>query len=191
MRRPRSRRALLSSAVPIPIAIAGCSDWELTSSEEAPESGLVPDGAYDCDDIDRPDPPEPHPDDALEPASYPSAPASVLEDGDQYAREFEEAYRNNAFLEEYGSATQSFEFAFENGRMEETEPEADRDAVVVSIVYTVEAETRSATHPTEWYTRVTYYIDDHVALRARNQGVASEPSFDPNPREGDPVDCFE
>lgn len=192
MRTPRSRRALLTAVVSISAAIAGCSEGQLSGpSDDTDDSETVSADAYDCADVDRPTPDPPARDDALESASYPDRPASLLEDADRFVREFETAYRRNAFLEEYGSETRAFDFRFRSHRTDEVTSSADREAVLVALVYDLSAETRQAVNE-EWSTRVTYYVDDRVAFRARHDGVASDPAFEPDPRSAaDPVVCFD
>lgn len=189
---PRSRRSLLASVLPLTAAIAGCFDGRFAGSDAPAESGIVATDAYDCDDVDRPDPSMPSDGEALEPADYPEPPASVLEGADSYVREFEEAYRRNTFLAEYGPETREFGFRFETRQVDHVASNDDREAVLVAVVYHLSAETRQADRPDEWDTRVTYYVDDHVVLRDRYEGVAGDPSIDPDPRaDGEPVACFE
>lgn len=190
MRTPRSRRALLSAVVPFTTALAGCFEDRFTSEDES-TSAFVSEDEYDCDDIDRPEPDEPSHDDALKPVSYPS-PESFPDGADEFALEFEEAYRLNTFLDQYGTETRWFEFQFEASQLQKIEPESERDAVRVSLIYTLSTGLKQGRQPTEYDTRVTYYVDENVALRARHRGVAREPTFDPDPRSaGSPVACFE
>lgn len=192
MRRPRSRRSLLASVPATCVALTGCFEGRLTGSDGPSESGVVPADAYDCDDTDRPAPSAPSHDEALEPADYPDPPESVLEEADDYVREFEESYRRNEFLAEYGPATRAFDFRLVSRQVDVVESEDDRDGVLVSIVYHLTTETRQADQPDEWDTRVTYYVDENVVFRARYDGIADSPSFDPDPRdEGVPVTCLE
>lgn len=191
MRKPRSRRALLTSMVGLSLGVAGCFQGNLTESEESLDSGIVSADTFDCDDVDRPEPMEPSRDDALDPALYPTPPNPLLESADEYVREFEAAYRRNAFLEEYGSETDGFDFQFEEGETKPVDTESDRDAKLVSLVYDLTTETRGNPAESERSVRVTYYVDEHIVLRARYSGFADGPSFDPDPRNaGEPVACF-
>lgn len=190
---PRSRRALLLSVLPVSMALAGCFNGRFTDADETSEPGVVPADDYDCADIERPEPPTPSHPDALERATYPEPPESVVDAADQYALEFEQAYRRNAFLEQFSSQTRRFEFESETQAMDSVESESERDAVLVSIVYTLETETPQVPKSIERDTRATYYIDENIVLRARyNGGLADEPSFNPDPRRaGKLVACFE
>lgn len=196
MRTPRSRRALLSAAVPFTTALAGCFESRLTSTDD-PESEFISEDEYDCADIDRPEPDDPSHSHALEAAQYPS-PSDPLTDADEFARAFEEAYRRNSFLDVYGSATRVFDFEFGASQLEriesELESESGMEAVLVSIIYDLSTETQQGTPTTEYDSRVTYYIDENVALRARYQrGIANEPDpYNPDPRDtGTAVMCFD
>lgn len=192
MRTPRSRRALLISAVPIAMSIAGCFETGETKTAKEPNSGVGLSDEYDCTDVERPEPAAPARDDALEPATYPDPPDPLLDEVEQYALEFERAYRRNDVLESYGSESGTFEFEFRSRRMTTVESESANDAALVAIVYNVTVGTRQTTHPPERDTRVTYYVDESIALRARYTGLANDPEFDPDPREvGDPVACFD
>lgn len=192
MRKPRSRRALLTSMVGLSLGAAGCFEGDLTESDESPDSGVVPADRFDCDDVDRPEPTPPARDDALEPALYPTPPNPLLESVDDYVREFEAAYRQNAFLAEYGSETDGFDFDLEERETKSVDTESDRDAKLVSLVYDLTTKTRGNPEESERSIRVTYYVDEGIVLRARYSGFADGPSFDPDPRsEGDPVACFQ
>ena len=187
----RSRRALLTSMAGVSLGLAGCFEGDFTGSDESLDSGVVPAETFDCDDVDRPNPTPPARDGALEPATYPTPPNPLLEAADEYVREFEAAYRRNAFIEDYGSETDGFDFEFEARRTNEVDSESDHDAVLVSIVYNLSTETRGNDDTPERYTRVTYYVDENIVLRARYDGIADGPSFEPDPRSaGDPVACF-
>ncbi|APX97417.1 hypothetical protein [Natronorubrum daqingense] len=200
MRTPRTRRSLLSSVLPVTAALAGCFDGQLARTDDD-DAELVSPDEYDCGDRDRPDPEEPVAGEALERVSYPTAPESVSDDAETYALEFEQAYRQNAFLEEYGSEAHDVHFDLERNRMTEIEgnpdvesdAEMETEAVVVSIVYDYTTATSQGSNPTERGTRVTYYIDENVTIRARNQGIADEPEFEPDPRgeTGTVVACSE
>lgn len=191
MRRPRSRRALLASLLPVTAGLTGCFDSRLPESEKPLESGVVPVDAYDCADTERPLPATPSVDDALEPASYPVPSEPLLDDVDQFVREFEAAYRRNAFIEAFGAVTRAFDFRFGTRRTNEIESESDRDAALVSMVYHLETETATGGERPEWATRVTYYVDENIVLRARYDGIADGPKFEPDPRSaGEPVACF-
>lgn len=193
MRKPRSRRALLTSMVGLSLGAAGCFEDDLTSSEseESLDSGVVPADEFDCDDVDRPDPSPPIRDGALEPATYPTPPNPLLESAGEYVREFEAAYQQNAFLEEYGSETEGFEFDLEARDAKSVDAESDRGAKLVSLVYDLTTKTRRTPEESERSIRVTYYVDEYIVLRARYAGLADEPTFDPDPRNaGDPVACF-
>ena len=194
MRTPRSRRALLSAVLPFSMAFAGCFEEQLTSADD-PESEFISEDEYDCAGIDRPEPDDPVRNHSLESVPYPSS-SDPLTDAEAFAREFEEAYRHNGFLEEYGSATRTFDFTVEGSELEpiESEPESEMEAVLVSIVYDLSTETERGTPTNERGSRVSYYIDEHVALRSRYQhGFANEPDpFDPDPRDaGAAVICFD
>ncbi|WP_226377463.1 hypothetical protein [Haloterrigena turkmenica] len=193
MRKPRSRRALLTSMVGLSLGAAGCFESDLTSSEseESLESGVVPADEFDCDDVDRPDPSPPIRDEALEPATYPTPPNPLLESAGEYVRDFEAAYQHNAFLEEYGSETEEFEFDLEARDAKPVDAESDREAKLVSLVFDLTTKIRRTPEKSERSIRVTYYVDEHIVLRARYSGLADEPTFDPNPRSaGGPVACF-
>lgn len=191
MRRPRSRRALLASVASLSLGIAGCFEGELSSSDETLDSGLVSADQYDCTDVERPEPEAPDREGALEPASYPDPP-DALEAADEYVREFEEAYRRNDFIATYGAETAGFDFEFDTRQTDEVESDAERDAVLVSLVYHLTTETRRNAESPEQYTRVTYYVDENIVLRARYRGIADGPAFEPDPRDaGEPVACFE
>ncbi|SDK38592.1 hypothetical protein [Natronorubrum texcoconense] len=196
MRTPRSRRALLSAVLPFSMAFAGCFEEQLTSADD-PESEFISEDEYDCADIDRPEPEDPVQSHGLESMAYPS-PSDPLTDAEAFAREFEEAYRHNGFLEEYGSATRVVSFSVRDSELERIESnlesESEMEAVLVSIVYDLSTETQRGTPTNERGSRVSYYVDDHVALRSRYQhGIASEPDpFDPDPRDaGTAVVCFD
>ena len=192
MRKPRSRRALLTSMVGLSLGAAGCFESDVTDSDKSLDSGVVSADTFDCDDVDRPEPMEPTRDEALEPALYPTPPNPLLESAAEYVREFEAAYQQNDFLEEYGSETDAFDFKFEEGEAKPVDAESDRDAKLVSLVYDLTTKTRGSPEKSERSIRVTYYVDEHVVLRARYSGLADEPSFDPDPRSaGDPVACFQ
>ncbi|QFU81977.1 hypothetical protein [Natronorubrum aibiense] len=191
MRTPRSRRALLATAVSFSVAFAGCFDDQFTD-DDPDEPRVVSTDEYDCVNSERPDPLPPEQENAIEPGSYPSRPTSLLETGDQYVLEFERTYRRNAFVEEYGSETRTFEFELQTQQMDALESDDRREAILVSIVYNLTTATRQLPTSTERDTRVTYYVDENVVLRARYNGLADEPSFDPDPRDaGTPVACFE
>ncbi|SIS15186.1 hypothetical protein [Natronorubrum thiooxidans] len=188
MRQCRSRRALLTAAMPFAVAIAGCSEGQHTSKENPDDSGIVSTAAYDCADSDRPSPTLPD----VEPEPYPSPPASMSDGAGQYVLEFERAYRRNAFLEAYGSETQTFDFQFRARQLDDIGSDSDQEAVLVSIVYDLTTATQGVPASTERDTRVTYYVDENVVLRARYNGLANEPAFEPDPRDaGNPVVCFE
>ncbi|QCC53985.1 hypothetical protein [Natronorubrum bangense] len=193
MRPPRSRRSLLAAAIPSAVALAGCFEREFTSHDEPTDPGIVPPDRYDCADSDRPDPETLSHADDVEPAPYPSPPSSVSDGADQYVLEFEQAYRRNTFLETYGSEADQFEFRFQERQIDGIESDTEMEAVLASIVYDLTTSTRQTDASTERDTRVTYYVDENVVLRARYRGgLADEPSFDPDPRDaGDPVACFE
>ncbi|WP_440766720.1 hypothetical protein [Natronorubrum sp. DTA7] len=195
MRTPRSRRALLSAVLPFTMTLAGCFEERLTSADD-PESEFVSEDEYDCADIDRPEPDDSAHNHGLEPMPYPS-PSDPLTDAEAFAREFEEAYRHNGFLEAYGSATRMFDFTVGDSELDpiesEHESESEMEAVLVSIVYDLSTKTQRGAPTNERGSRVSYYIDEHVALRSRYQhGIASEPDpFDPDPRDaGTAVVCF-
>lgn len=176
--------------VGLSLGLAGCFDGNPASSDAPPDSGVVSADAFDCDDVERPDPSTPDRDGALEPATYPDPPAPSAETVDEFVREFEAAYRRNAFIETYAEEAVGFDFEFDSQRTNEVESESGRDAVLVSIVYHLTTETRPSNSSSEQYTRVTYYIDENIVLRAAYEGVADSPSFDPDPRtEGEPVAC--
>lgn len=192
MRTPRSRRALLVSAVSLSATVAGCFEGRFTGSDDTLNSGVVPADTYDCADVERPEPDTPTRDLALEPAEYPDRPESLLQGIVEYVREFETVYRRNEFISSYKSETETFDFRFEEAQTNEVESESDRDAVLVAIVYTLSKTTRGNDWPPERYTLVTYYVDENVMLRAHYGGPVNGPAFDPNPRtSGDPVACFE
>lgn len=192
MRRLRSRRTLLTSLVGLSLGTAGCFGGTLTESDDSLDSGVVPADAFDCDEVDRPDPPTPDRDGALDPVSYPDLPAELLESALEYVREFEAAFRRNTFIEEYGSETAEFDIEFETWDTERVGSESDRAAVLVAVVYNLTTKTRLNDEDPERYTRVTYYVDENVALRARYDGIAQDASIEPDPRSaGELVACFE
>jgi hypothetical protein len=186
MKRPRSRRSLLAS---ISAAAAAVTTGGLAgpATDRSLASGVVPADRYDRRDAVRPDPPD---DAALEPGSYPSnrtPPLSVTTGVIRYVTDFERAYRRNAFLVRYGPAARSFELRRTGRRAAAVDPAASVDAVLVAIVYDLTARTRYGAED-EWGTRVTYYVDANVVLRARYDGVAADPAFEPDPRtNGAPV----
>lgn len=200
MRSVWSRRALLASTAAA--LVAGCSGSRDANTDEPSPDAIVPAERYDCSDVDRPDPDELASEDgaALEPLAYPERPSSLASDGDGYVVEFERAYRRNALLEEYGDDARGFEFTatdWELTVVEPDDPEAgangsrEVDPVMVAVVYDLSTETTVGTYD-EWDVRVTYYVDEHVVLRSRYDGIASGAAFDPDPRTtGDPVACSE
>ncbi|SEQ84292.1 hypothetical protein [Natrinema salaciae] len=208
MNRPRSRRTLLASvATTAAVATGGFEYSSNGSGDSALESGTVPADRYECRDVDRPEPDVPTDEDALEPREYPSRPAetgsgeestdrpsSLVRGANQFVTEFERAYRQNAFLERYGSVAQTFELRRTDARRAAIGSAGNPDAVLVAIIYNVTTETQYATTGArdEWDVRVTYYVDENVVLRARYGGIADEPVFDPDPRtQGVLVACFE
>ena len=193
MRPPHFRRSVLVAAIPFTVALAGCFEGESTSHDEPTGSGIVPSDSYDCADTDRPDPETLSHTDDVEPAPYPAPPSPVSDGADQYVLEFERAYRRNMFLETYGAEADRFEFRFQERQIDGIESDTEMEAVLASIVYDLTTSTRQTDASTERDTRVTYYVDENVVLRARYRGgLADEPSFDPDPRDaGEPVACFE
>ncbi|WP_254521954.1 hypothetical protein [Natrinema caseinilyticum] len=207
MNRPRSRRALLASfATSTAAATGGFQRASSDGNALSLESGLVPDGWYRCSEITRPTPVVPLDTDGLELRPYPEPPSelvsvvdgrpgrssSTLRDGAvAYATEFERSYRQNAFLDRYGSVTRFFELRRSTWQATRIDSATGESAVLVSIVYNLTTRTRHSPANDEWDTRVTYYFDDRIALRARYDGIAEQPTFSPDPRrEGDLVECF-
>lgn len=195
MRAPRSRRALLTTLPLISVACAGCFDGRPTSAGDDTNANVVASDEYDCDDVERPstEPLEERDERTLEPVDYPDPPGDLLETVDQFVREFEEAYRRNGFLEEYGAAMRSFDFQYRTTRVKAAESAPDRDAALVAVVYDLSIETVQDDQR-EWDTRVVYYVDDTVVLRARYRGIdaGGQPEFRPDPRHaGTAVDCLE
>lgn len=195
MRTPRSRRALLTSVPLVAASLAGCFDSRFTSADDEQNSQVVDAEEYDCADLERPpaDPDLPS-DLTLEPADYPDPPADVVAEADQYAHAFEEAYRRNAFLEEYGTTAGSFDFRYLESRADGVDSDEDEDAALVAIVYDLVTETTRGDSLEDWAVRVVYYVDESVALRARYDGLHAGDSlpFIPDPRrDGTLVDCFE
>ncbi|ELY65158.1 hypothetical protein [Natrinema versiforme] len=210
MNRPRSRRTLLASIATT--AAVGTGGFEYDSSGVSGTDladGLVPADQYECSDVDRPEPDPTTDEDALEPRAYPSPPwkTSAGEDGkspesvsslvygaSRYVTAFERAYRRNAFLDRYQSATRTFDLQRTGYRTIPIESETNREAVLVALRYdlTMETQPNAVTPRDEWNIRVTYYLDERLLLRARYNGVTEGLAVDPDPRtQGDLVACFD
>ncbi|ELY97874.1 hypothetical protein C481_18100 [Natrialba asiatica DSM 12278] len=209
---------------------AGCSEaWFDDPETPAETSTTVTPESYDCSDLSRP---EPRPEatssastfedgsaeQSLEPLEYPSTlPDAETTTGaaTQYAIEFEQAYRQNALLVEYGEATRAFDLSVtdrqsspigadgetngnvtdasseETGETNGTESATGSNGTLVSLVYNLTTETTDDNH-TKWAVRAVYYVGE-VVLRAVYGGVATDPTFDPDPREqthGELVACL-
>lgn len=220
MNRPRSRRALLASFATSIAAVTGGFQRASSVGNALPlESGIVPDDRYQCGEVMRPTPVVPLATDGLELRPYPDPPSDLLsgEEGGRprrssatlrpgrpgrssatlrdgavaYATEFERSYRQNAFLARYGSVTRVFELRRSTWQASRIDSSTGESAVLVSIIYNLTTRTRHSSPNDEWGTRVTYYFDDRIALRARYDGIADQPTFSPDPRqEGDLVECF-
>lgn len=192
MPRPRSRRALLTSMLPLTMVFTGCFNGRTTSTDKVTHPDVIPADEYDCADVDRPDPEALRYADGLEPTPYPSPPDSPTDDVEQYVFEFEEAYRRNALIAQFGSDTQAFDFRLEAWEVDEIDAESELDAVLMAVVYDAIRTTSRQDDRREYHTRVTYYLDENVVLRARYDGAATGPAFDPDPRRsGDLVACSE
>ncbi len=210
MDRPRSRRALLASAATAAALTAGGFEYGSSDANAPPlESGTVPDDWYDCSAVTRPEPETPAEANALEPRAYPSPPSTLLADGTggstdrgstskpatsagEYVTDFERSYRRNAFVARYSGVTRTFEFRVDERRTRPVGSATDTAAVLVAIVYDLTTGTRQSPPSDEWDTRVTYYLDENVLLRAQYGGIAEKATFDPDPRQrGELVACFE
>ena len=207
---PPSRRTVLASVVTTTTVTAGGLGY---TSDDAIGASLgsrtVPPDRYECRAVSRPEPDPPDDDEALEPRPYPSPPSAIRADEDressdtslsssvgydvgQFATEFERAYRQNAFLDRYGSVARTFDFRLANFRTAVIDSTAA--AVLVAIRYDLSTSTRYSTADghDEWDVRVTYYVDRKFVLRARYHGIAEKLRFTPDPRtEGALVACFE
>ncbi|ELZ07020.1 hypothetical protein [Natrialba aegyptia] len=224
MRPPRSRRSLLATVAAIVPFTAGCSEaWFDDPETPAETSTTVTPESYDCTDLSRPAPrPEAtssastfedgSAEQSLEPLEYPSTlPDAETTTGaaTQYAIEFEQAYRQNALLVEYGDQTRTFDLSVTdrqsspvgadgetNGNVTEanaaeTEEPATNETgsatgsgsngTLVSLVYNLTTETTDGNN-TKWGVRAVYYVGE-VVLRAVYDGIANDPTFDPDPRE--------
>ncbi|ELY88407.1 hypothetical protein C484_15877 [Natrialba taiwanensis DSM 12281] len=194
---------------------AGCSEaWFDDPETPAETSTTVTPESYDCTDLSRP---EPRPEatsststfedgsaeQSLEPLEYPSTlPDAETTTGaaTQYAIEFEQAYRQNALLVEYGEATRAFDLSVTdrqsspigadgetNGNVTEAntaereESATGSNGTLVSLVYNLTTETTDGNN-TKWGVRAVYYVGE-VVLRAVYGGIANDPTFDPDPRE--------
>lgn len=193
MTRPRSRRALLASvATSAAVATGGFESPSNEMNAPSLESGTVPTDWYECSDVTRPEPDASDDEDTIEPREYPSLPLSLRDGAAQYATDFERAYRQNAFLVRYGSTTRTFELRRNDQRTETVGSTEKTNAVLVAIVYDLATGTRHAPQSDEWDTRVTYYVGENIVLRAKYDGIARKPTFEPDPRvHGDLVACFE
>ncbi|WP_254762637.1 hypothetical protein [Natrinema marinum] len=209
MVRPRSRRALVASVATAAAVTAGGFEYGSSGADAPPlESGTVPDDWYDCSDVTRPAPDAPATEHALEPRAYPSppsarrvdenrrstdrsSPSAPTADVAEYVTAFERTYRLNAFIARYGGVTRTFDFRLGTRRTASVGSETDGTAVLVAIVYDLTTGTRQSPPSDEWDTRVTYYLDENVLLRARYAGIAEKPTLEPDPRrQGKPVACF-
>ncbi|QLK24694.1 hypothetical protein HYG81_11240 [Natrinema zhouii] len=208
MSRPRSRRALLASAVTTAaVSTGGFEHVSNATNRPAFESGTIPADYYDCHSVTRPDPDVLTDDDALVTLPYPTPPSWTEKDDSSdhasspvlvdsaaaYATEFERAYRRNEFIARFGNETRTLSLRRTEHRTAAVGSATNADAVMVAIRYNLATGTRhSAADPRdEWDIRVTYYIDENVVLRARYDGVAEELALEPDPRwEGDLVACF-
>lgn len=187
---PPSRRSFLVSATTGIALTAGCSgNWFVDPDESASTSDSPTTEEYDCDDVSRPPADTTTADGALDPIDYPSRPTSLATGATQYATEFEQAYRRNALLEQYGDQSRVFEFSLADSQTSSVE--SDESAALASIVYDLTTGTDHTTH-TEWDVRTTYYVTDDAVLRAQYDGFADDPTFDPDPRDsGELVACYD
>ncbi|MFD1565432.1 hypothetical protein ACFR99_17995 [Haloarchaeobius amylolyticus] len=210
MHRPRSRRALLTSAAATVAVATGGFEYASNATDTPPlESGTVSPDWYECSSVTRPEPTAPADDDALAPEPYPAPPSaigpaaahnrttgstSMVDRTVAYVTEFERAYRRNAFLAQYGVTTRTFELRRTDYRTRTLGSSPDPNAIMVAILYDLRMGTRqSATGPRDqWDVHTVYYVDEHVVLRALYNGVADELQFEPDPRtQGDLVACFD
>ncbi|MFC6768990.1 hypothetical protein [Natrinema soli] len=211
MNRPRSRRALLASVVTTAaVATGGFEHVSNTANRPPLESGSVPADWYDCRSVTRPEPRLSTDDNALEFRTYPSLPSgsgskeagdssdrspppSLVDSAAEYVTEFERAYRQNAFIVQFGNETRTFDLRRSDHRTAAIGSSTNADAVMVAIRYDLTLGTQqSAVDPRdEWDVRVTYYIDENFVLRARYDGVAEDLSLEPDPRrQGELVACL-
>lgn len=193
MNRPCSRRGLLATVVTTVAVTTG--GFEYTSSDSTPpplESGIVPADRYDCQEVSRPEP-EQAETNALQPRTYPSPPSSLVPGAVQYVTAFERAYRQNAFLVQYGSAARTIDLRRKDSRTAAIGSIANPDAVMVTIIYDLTTETGQSAEPRDrWEIRVVYYVDENVVLRSQYHGIAEELRSEPDPRtHGELVACFE
>ncbi|ADD05388.1 uncharacterized protein Nmag_1814 [Natrialba magadii ATCC 43099] len=205
---PRSRRPVLASVASLSALTAGCSTNWFSNPETASSNGeSTPTGTdADCTAVSRPTafpPASANGDiaglefDALE---YPPDPAKRAQSALAYVGTLERAYRQQAFLAGHGDQARDFELSIGQHRLSavadedwdhDSEDDRDQDGVLVSLVYDLVTETVHTEHA-EWDVRVTYFLNDRVALRAQYDGIGTEPSFDPDPRtEGELVACSE
>jgi len=206
MSRPRSRRVLLATvATTVAATTGGFEDVSNTADTPPLESGVVPDGSFDCQSVTRPEPDAPVDDAALAPQPYPSPPLERTPDAEdtaslavdqttEYVLAFERAYRQNAFLARYGSAARTFELRPKNQRTTALESTSDVDAVMVALRYDLTTGTQqSVTGPRDqWDVHIVYYVDENILLRAQYDGVSETLTFEPDPRaQGTLVACFD
>lgn len=208
MSRPPSRRTLLASVTAAVAVTTGGFEYGSNATNTSPlESGTVSPDWYECNSVVRPEPTAPTDDDALAPKPYPAPPSvlspaatrdrsndssSLRDETVAYVTEFERAYRQNEFLVRYGATTRTFELR-RTGYRTRTLGSSSNPAIMVAIRYDLRLGTQqSATGPRDqWDVHTVYYVDEHVVLRARYNGVADELSFEPDPRtDGELVACF-
>ena len=208
MNRPRSRRALLASAVTVAVVTGGFEYASDVTDTPPLESGTVSADWYECSSVTRPAPSVPADDDALAPKPYPPPPsaigpatdrnrstdsASLVDQTVAYVTEFERAYRRNAFLARYGATAQTIELRRKGYRARTLGSSPDPEAIMVVIRYDLRMGTQqAATGPRDqWDVHTVYYVDENVVLRAQYNGVADELRFEPDPRtQGQLVACF-
>ncbi|OIB55419.1 hypothetical protein [Natrialba sp. SSL1] len=151
---------------------------------------------------------------------YPPEPAERSQSALAYVGALERAYRQREFLAAHGDQAREFELSISRHQVSPVADEVrtgdgggsdvddeDRDVddgdsdaandgrepegVLLSLVYDLVTETVHTEHA-EWDVRVTYFLNDHVALRAQYDGIGTEPSFDPDPQtDGELVACSE
>ncbi|ELY91101.1 hypothetical protein C483_10466 [Natrialba hulunbeirensis JCM 10989] len=194
------------SAASLSALTAGCStDW-FSGPETAASNGesTLPGTDVDCTAVSRPTafPPTSADEDTsgveFELLEYPPDPAKRSQSALAYVSALERAYRQREFLAGHGDQARDFELSIGQHRLSavadedrdhDSEDNRDQDGVLVSLVYDLVTETVHTEHA-EWDVRVTYFLNDRVALRAQYDGIGTEPSFDPDPRaDGELVAC--
>ena len=208
MSRPPSRRTFLSSVTAAVTVTTGGFERGSTTTDTSPlESETVAPDWYECTSVVRPEPTVPDDDDTLVPNPYPARPSafgpagvhdrpigsSLRDETVAYVTEFERVYRRNDFLVRYGATARTFEFR-RTGYRTRSLGSSSNPAIMVAIRYDLRLGTQqSATGPRDqWGIHTVYYVDEHVVLRARYDGVADDLSFEPDPRtHGELVACFD